>query len=82
MYNYLTLQNRTKVKNKYGTRIKTIPKHVLLVPDKYRSIFVGNKTAGKDTAIDREIRRLPALNENTGLYDMIVVAFCGIFILL
>ncbi len=50
---------------KYGTRIKTIPKHVQLVPEKYRSIFVGNKIAGKNTAIDDEIRRLPALIENT-----------------
>ena len=50
---------------KYGTRIKTIPKHVQLVPEKFRSIFVGNKIAGKNTAIDGEIRRLPALIENT-----------------
>ena len=50
---------------KYGTRIKTIPKNVQLVPEKYRSIFVGNKIAGKNTAIDGEIRRLPANNENT-----------------
>jgi hypothetical protein len=28
-------------------------------------MFVGNKIAGKNTAIDGEIRRLPALNENT-----------------
>jgi hypothetical protein len=28
---------------KYGTRIKTIPKHVQLVPKKYRSIFVKKK---------------------------------------
>ena len=50
---------------KYGTRIKTIPKHVQLVPDKYRFIFVRNKITGKNTAIDDEICRLPALNENT-----------------
>jgi hypothetical protein len=50
---------------KYGTRIKTIPKNVQLVLEKYRSIFVGNKIAGKNTSIDGEIRRLPALNENT-----------------
>jgi hypothetical protein len=51
---------------KYGTRIKTIPKNVQLVPEKYRSIFVGNKIAEKNTAIDGEIRRLPALIENKG----------------
>jgi hypothetical protein len=39
--------------------------HVQLVSEKYRSIFVGNKIAGKNTAIDGEIRRLPALIENT-----------------
>jgi hypothetical protein len=43
----------------------TIPKHVQLVAEKYRSIFVGNKIAGKNTAIDREIRWLLVLNENT-----------------
>ena len=53
---------------KYGTRIKTIPKHVQLVPEKYRSIFVGNKIARKNTAIDDEIRWLPANNENTALW--------------
>jgi hypothetical protein len=41
---------------KYGTRIKTIPKHVQLVPEKSQSIFVGNKIAEKNTAIDDEIR--------------------------
>jgi hypothetical protein len=43
----------------------TLPKNVQLVPEKYRSIFVGNKIAGKNTSIDGEIRRLPALNKNT-----------------
>jgi hypothetical protein len=42
----------------------TIPKHVQL------SIFVGNKIARKNTAIDREIRRLLVLNENTGLWNI------------
>jgi galactose mutarotase-like enzyme len=37
----------------------------------YRSMFVGNKIAGKNTAIDGEIRRLPALNENTVLHSNI-----------
>jgi hypothetical protein len=55
---------------KYRTRIKTIPKNLQLVPEKYRSIFVGNKIAEKNTSIDDEIRRLPALNENTAFpYD-------------
>jgi hypothetical protein len=34
-------------------------------------MFVGNKIAGKNTAIDGEIRRLPALNENTVLHSNI-----------
>jgi hypothetical protein len=74
MYNYLTPQNNVRrmveislicLKGrycKYGTRLKTIPKHVQLVLEKYRSIFVGNKIAGKNTAIDGKIRQLPALN--------------------
>ena len=52
---------------KYGTRIKTIPKHVQLVAEKYPSIFVGNKIGEKNTAINGEIRRLPANNENTAV---------------
>ena len=52
----------------YEMRIKTIPKYVQLVPEKYRSIFVGNKIARKNTSIDGEIRRLSALNENTADY--------------
>jgi hypothetical protein len=60
-------EKRTKAHTiKYGTRIKTIPKHVQLIPDKYRSIFVRNKIAGKNTAIDGEIRRLRPNNGNTG----------------
>jgi hypothetical protein len=43
-----------------------------LVTEKYRSIFVRNKIAGENTAIDGEIHRLPALNENT---DSIAVLF-------
>ena len=60
---------------KYGTRIKTIPKHVQLVPEKYRSIFVRNKIAGKTTAIDGEIRRLPFLIENTDIGTLFNVWF-------
>jgi hypothetical protein len=56
---------------KHGNRIKTFPRHVQLVPEKYRSIFVGNKIAGKNTAIDGEIRRLPALIENTVMIGLL-----------
>ena len=35
--------------------------------EKYPSIFVGNKIAEKNTAIDGEIRQLPANNENTAV---------------
>jgi hypothetical protein len=36
-------------------------------------MFVGNKIAGKNTAIDGEIRWLPALNENTVLHSNTII---------
>jgi hypothetical protein len=66
---------------KYGTRIKTIPKHVQLVPEKSRSIFVGNKIAEKNNAIDGEIRRLPPLIENTGEAGILLHIFGNFMIL-
>jgi hypothetical protein len=44
---------------------KDYPKTRTTGPGKVPIYFVGNKIAGKNTAIDREIRRLPALIENT-----------------
>jgi hypothetical protein len=64
---------------KYGTRIKTISKHIQVVPDKYRSIFVGNKIARKNTAIDGEIHRLPPLNENTASRILMYAQIIHIF---
>ena len=65
----------------YEMRIKTIPKHVQLVPEKYRSIFVANKIAGKNTAIDGEIRRLPALNENTVVLHLVLMDLAEILVI-
>ena len=63
----------------YEMRIKTIPKYVQLVPEKYRSIFVRNKIAGKNTAIDGEIRRLQPNNGNTGSTFVFRIDRCSVY---